>query len=430
MRKILFTFLTLFLFTEVSSQSYTSYFTGDTANVETITEGGICLMGGATENDSAMIWFLKQSGGGDIVVIRATGSDGYNDYLYTDLGVAVNSVETLIIPSLAAANDPYVIRQIHNAEAVWIAGGDQYNYVSFWKDTPVEAELNWLIGKGVVVGGTSAGMAILGQAYFSAANGTTTSATSLNNPFDNSVTIGYDDFIDHPLMKKVITDTHYDNPDRRGRHTAFLARMVQAHNTRFFGIASEEYVAVCIDKFGIARAFGDHPAYEDYAYFLVTNCVAPIEPETCVTGTPLTWNRNQQALKVYKMNATPGGGNTFDVNDWKTTSGGGTWENWWVINGILDFVQEVTPPECTVSIDADAPSLPLLLYPNPVTESLTVSFPDYKVPVSAEIFSIEGKLVLSFMLTGARTAVSVKTLPAGEYFILCQGIGSISFHKE
>ena len=38
-------------------------------------------MGGSRENDNAMRWFLKQADGGDILVLRASGSNGYNDYM-------------------------------------------------------------------------------------------------------------------------------------------------------------------------------------------------------------------------------------------------------------------------------------------------------------------------------------------------------------
>ena len=54
-------------------------------------------MGGATEDDNAMIWFLERSNGGDILVLRTSGSDGYNNYLFSELGVNVNSVETIVL---------------------------------------------------------------------------------------------------------------------------------------------------------------------------------------------------------------------------------------------------------------------------------------------------------------------------------------------
>jgi hypothetical protein len=75
----IFIFLSLFSF----GQNYTSYFSGDTADVNTVTSPFTVLMGGATENDSAMIRFLENSGGGDIVVLRASGSNGYNAYMYS-----------------------------------------------------------------------------------------------------------------------------------------------------------------------------------------------------------------------------------------------------------------------------------------------------------------------------------------------------------
>jgi hypothetical protein len=74
-------------------------------------------MGGSTEDDRVMIWFLEKASGGDIFVIRASGSDSYNDYFYSDLGVEVNSVETIVFHSTSAANNTYVLQQIANAEA-------------------------------------------------------------------------------------------------------------------------------------------------------------------------------------------------------------------------------------------------------------------------------------------------------------------------
>ncbi len=179
-KKTIYIFLFLFLFSKMSfSQSYTSYFTGDTTDVTTITQGVTVLMGGATENDNAMIWFLQHSGGGDIVVLRATGTNGYNTYLYATLGVAVNSVETIVFNNASASYDPYVINQIRNAEAIWIAGGNQWDYVSYWKHTPIDTALNYLINiKHVPIGGTSAGMAIEGSIVNTAQIGSVTSATA------------------------------------------------------------------------------------------------------------------------------------------------------------------------------------------------------------------------------------------------------------
>ena len=56
MQKLL-TIVFLFLVVTASSQDYTSYFTGSTEDTVTSPLGGLCLMGGATEDDNAMQWF-------------------------------------------------------------------------------------------------------------------------------------------------------------------------------------------------------------------------------------------------------------------------------------------------------------------------------------------------------------------------------------
>ena len=145
-------------------------------------------MGGAGEDDNGMKWFLERVNGGDVLVLRASGSDGYNDYLYSELGIDINSVETIVFNNPNAANLEEIHNRIMQAEGIWLAGGDQWDYVSFWRDTPVASLINdGIANRNIVIGGTSAGMAVLGEYYFSAINGTVTSTTALNIPYSTSV---------------------------------------------------------------------------------------------------------------------------------------------------------------------------------------------------------------------------------------------------
>jgi cyanophycinase len=72
-------------------------------------------------------------------------------------------------------------------------------------------------------GGTSAGAAVLGEYLFSAEINTITSAEALANPYNSKLSLR-DNLFKFSLLKNTITDTHYNNPDRRGRHIAFMAR--------------------------------------------------------------------------------------------------------------------------------------------------------------------------------------------------------------
>lgn len=318
------------------SKDYTSYKTGNETDKETDPIGGVCLMGGATESDEAMKWFLERAQGGDVLVLRTSGSDGYNNYMYSRLGVELNSVETIVCKNANASADPYLHEKINNAEAIWFAGGDQWEYVSFWRDTKVAELINkGITERNIVIGGTSAGMAIMGGFYYSAENGSVKSDEALQNPYNKDVSIGSSKFIENEILADVITDTHYDNPDRKGRHVTFLARINKEMNVIGKGIACDEYTAVCIDENGLARVYGGAPEHDDNAYFIQPNPeIENNTPEICEENTPLEWNKEKEALKVYAVKGTTNGENTFDLTDWKTGDGG-VWETWYVVGGTL-----------------------------------------------------------------------------------------------
>lgn len=358
-------------------QNYTSYFTGNTTDVVTTPAGGICLMGGATEDDNAMRWFLRKANGGDILVLRASGSSGYNGYLYSTLGIPVNSVETIVCNNAAASNDPYILRKIQQAEAIWFAGGDQWAYVSYWRNSPVASAINQAIQqRQIVVGGTSAGMAIQGKHYFSARNGSVTSATALANPYSNLVTVDSAAFLTNNHLRNVITDTHFDNPDRKGRLVTFLSRIYTDYGVYAKAIACDEYTAVCIDANGTASVFGNYPTNDDNAYFVQSNCELLVKaPENCTPGNALTWNLGGQALRVYRIKGNSTGSNTFNLNSWQAGNGG-SWLNWSVANGTFSE-QTGNAISCNaLSVAGNSSKPEINLYPNPTAGSVVLTTPD------------------------------------------------------
>lgn len=370
------------------SQGYTSYFTGNTTNISTLTTVGTCLMGGATEHDNAMKWLLQKANGGDILVLRSSGSNGYNNYLYSELGIPVNSVETLVITSVAGATNPYVLDKVANAEMIWFAGGDQYNYVSYFKNNALEDIINNHINvKHAPIGGTSAGMAILCGNYFSAQNGSVTSAQALSNPYNSLVTLGNDDFLDVPFLNNVTTDTHFDYYDRKGRLTAFMAKLATDTSDRSFGIAANEYVAICIDATGKASVYGDYPNYQEFAFFAQANCQTSFLPETCQSNTSLTWNRDGEAVKVYKVPGTMNGTNYFQLSDWQNGLGG-VWENWTVNNGVFNSTSGIAS-NCTLYINSFDDN-DVQIYPVPFDNEIIIKGDNCS---NIKVFDSVGKLI-------------------------------------
>jgi cyanophycinase-like exopeptidase len=414
------------------SQNYTSYFTGNSTDLVTNPQGGICLMGGASEDDNAMKWFLERATGGDVLVIRATGSDGYNSYLFSGLGINVNSVETIVCNNTNSGSDPYIVNKISQAEAIWFAGGNQWTYISYWRNSPVSQAINQAIQeRNIVIGGTSAGMAIQGKYYFSAENGTVTSNTAISNPFASSVTIDSIAFIQNNILHNVITDTHFDNPDRKGRLVSFLSRIYTNYGVSGYAIACDEYTAVCIDSAGQARIFGGYPSYDDNAYFVQVNCeIANPAPETCSPGNALTWDLNGQAIKAFQIKGDAVGSKTFDLNLWQTTSTG-IWYNWSVLNGV--FLESTgIEPNCSGLGLTDESNLNFEVdcYPNPVVSILSIKGPPANFKGRIIISNLIGQVILE---KNYQSTVNVESLVNGAYILtLSDGFSQLSerFFKE
>jgi cyanophycinase len=281
---------------------------------------GYALMGGGQDQDAAFQWMCDHAGGGNFLVLRASGTDAYNSYV-RKLCPAVSAVETLIITSREGAGNPFVAERIQAAAAVFIAGGSQDNYVNFWRGTGVEEAINSAIKKGVPVGGTSAGLAVLGQYSFAALKDTVKSSEALANPFHERVTITRD-FLHIALLDGKITDSHFVARDRMGRLMAFLARIATDGWTRApFGIGIDEKTAVLMEADGSARVTG-----VGAAYFLH----APGPAERCAPDTALTY-RN---VPVYRLSAGEG---QFNVKSW--SGSGGVEYKLSVENGVITSTQ-------------------------------------------------------------------------------------------
>jgi cyanophycinase len=258
----------------------TRWLTGNAADKITTSQAGVILMGGGTDVDAAFAWQRDRIGGGDVVVLRASGADGYNDYLYSDIG-GVDSVETMIVNTKALALEPYVKWQLDHAEAIFLAGGDQSVYVAAWDDTPVADALAGAFARGAVVGGTSAGCAFLAGYVYSASSGSVLSNEALANPYDARVTLARDVVAIAPLAH-VVTDTHFGARDRMGRLLAFTARTVaNGWTTAPLGLGVDERTALVVDAAGNGTVLGTGAVY----------ALAPTQaPAQCTNGQPLGWS--------------------------------------------------------------------------------------------------------------------------------------------
>ncbi len=263
--------------------------TGNPADAVVQARSGLILMGGGTDVDAAFTWQRDRMAGGDVVVLRTSGTDGYNDYLMTDIG-GVDSVETLRVDTPALANDPYVRWTLEHAEAIFMAGGDQATYVAAWRGTAVAAALDAAWSRGAVIGGTSAGCAFLAGTVYAASQGSVLSSEALDDPYDTRVTL-VRNVLALPPLAHVVTDTHFGARDRMGRLLAFTARMMtDGLDTAPLGIGVDEQTALVVDDVGAAAVVGSGSVY----------VIAPDHaPSTCISGQPLAWSN----VDLYELHA-------------------------------------------------------------------------------------------------------------------------------
>ena len=282
----------------------TRYLTGNAADVVVPLAGPAHdFGGGGTDVGAAIQWLIDQVRGCtscsakiDVVVLRSTGADGYNDFIYAMNGV--DSVETLVITSARDADTAAVETTVRNAEVVFFAGGDQCDYVTNFKGTKVETAVESVYARGGGVGGTSAGLAIQGDFTYDACRGSATSAEALGDPYHRHVTFTYD-FFHWANLQNTITDSHFVTRDRMGRTMAFVARQIQdGRAASSLGFAVNEATSVVVDKNGHATVMGGGPAY-----FVL----ADHAPEVCQPGVPLTYSN----FKIWRV---PAGG-TFDLRN-------------------------------------------------------------------------------------------------------------------
>ncbi len=256
----------------------TSYLQGGSADVcPTLTagKGALLLMGGGSDVDAA---FSNRVGpqikGGNIVVLRTSGADGYNSYLQ---GLtSATSVETLLVDSVDKANSTYVEWAIKSAEAVFLAGGDQSSYLNAWQGTRVQTALQHVYDKGGVVGGTSAGNHVLSQSVYDpdGVNGAVSSEV-VTNYCHNTINISTN-FLNFPQLANTLNDSHFRQRDRMGRSAVFQAKL--GSSGRIIAISEATSLFVTADGEGIVD--GTNEVYvlraDAQTQYSQTSCGQPV----------------------------------------------------------------------------------------------------------------------------------------------------------
>jgi cyanophycinase len=132
-------------------------------------DGALVIVGGGKTPDAVFSRFMKLAGGDKAKLVIIPTASAAADKADPDKELASwkelkpASVVLLHTRDRKTANDPKFLEPLKDASGVWFGGGDQLRIADAYLGTGVEKELHALLKRGGVIGGTSAGAAIMSR---------------------------------------------------------------------------------------------------------------------------------------------------------------------------------------------------------------------------------------------------------------------------
>jgi cyanophycinase len=192
-------------------------------------DGALVLCGGGKMTEEIRDRFVKLAGGEKAHLVIIPSASDAADKLPAEKLLApwearkVASVVLLHTRSKQTANDPKFHDPLRKATGVWFSGGLQARIAEAYAGTAVEKELHALLKRGGVIGGTSAGAAVMSKTMIASGNPDPVMGRGLD------------------LLPGTIIDQHFLKRDRKGRLFKALAK-----NPGLVGLGIDEGTALVV----------------------------------------------------------------------------------------------------------------------------------------------------------------------------------------
>ena len=241
-------------------------------------QGSVLLVGGGSENyndwsDTPYRWLVQHAPNGRILVLHYSTASTFLPAYFRWLGAA--AATNLIIPSTASANDTNTANAILGCDGIFLRGGDQWQYISLWRGTLAETALRQVFQRGGVIGGTSAGMAVLSQVIVDARITSVDPRDALRDPLSSGISFT-ENFLG--FVPGVIGDTHFFERGRLGRLLAMMSVYREQNGRWITGVGVDYSTALAIDASGEARVMGAGTVTVLSATAGTTYSIAPGKP--------------------------------------------------------------------------------------------------------------------------------------------------------
>jgi cyanophycinase len=219
-------------------------------------QGNLMLVGGGGESnggwsDTPYQWMVENSDNKKIGIISYSDADNWLPDYFVNLG-AVEAVN-IKIDSRELADQAGMLDSLNQYDALFFKGGDQSRYYEYYKNTAVQTAIEEIYNRGGVIGGTSAGMAILSGVMFTASNGSAYPYDALSDINSQYMTLENDFLQFYP---DYIFDTHFIERGRTSRLIGFLANWYENQEKLIKGIGIDDRTAFCINEASVGTVYG------------------------------------------------------------------------------------------------------------------------------------------------------------------------------
>jgi cyanophycinase len=189
----------------------------------------VIVGGGAPLPDAVRDRFLELAGGKNarlVVIPTASNKADQPQLLKTPQywkAQHVASVVVLHTHSREQANDPAFVKPLTEATGVWLTGGVQSRLIDTYRGTLVERELRNVLARGGVIGGTSAGAAVMSPVMIVGGNPHAVVGSGFG------------------FLSGVVVDQHFQNRHRLNRLLEVLGKFPQ-----YPGLGIDERTAIVV----------------------------------------------------------------------------------------------------------------------------------------------------------------------------------------
>jgi cyanophycinase len=219
--------------------------------------GHLIIVGGGPRPAAIMDRFIELAGGSGIariaVIPMASGNPESAGESLVEEMLSLGAAEAFVLHvDRDEALRPGTADRLDQATGVWFSGGSQTRHTAALSGTPVEARLHAMLRDGVVLGGTSAGAAIMSELMITGRE----RRPGGDRPRDEAwITIDRDNVVTEPgfgFLPGAIVDQHFL---RRKRHNRLIS-LVFEHPTEV-GVGIDEATALHVGLDGRWTVLGD-----------------------------------------------------------------------------------------------------------------------------------------------------------------------------